>query len=612
MADFVDPDSGATLIESFLQVSPAGYTDPDAAYDAWCAAAGVSAAGTDYTMTTDPGTDNLVEVEVPVVDGGVYSRFALVHGGGLGLYLRPPATDGGLVTTISSGSLVMGYQRVPTSLPWLTIEATFSTLDYYRTTALKLRKLATGEVIGVFSRTATNGPPFYPIRTAFKVHQGYLEMVCRAVSADIPGGATARLAAIVSSEVASDTTSGTILQDNITATTHWKSIDLLPFRATVAEGVGVAATPGPNARFYPARTDTFNLPESYRIGLVGRAVEALQLAETLPQPAFRPGAVVNDTLRLQEVLQALRRLGGLLHETAGLQDALRAASPRALADGIAVSDTTRAVRALNVIEALRLGDTGLVNTRSRLSVTEAARFLDTVRRFFGADASDGVGLAAAAGPVFARSVTLGDGIGLHDLLGHTLVLKAVAAETVTLDAVAALRMLFRPSLADGVQLSAAYVAPDNSLTTWAVNTATGAVTEYSNFEFSSLSQGFGHKYLGASATGLYELNGETDAGEAVIATLRSGFAQFAGAHVVGFKAAYLGMRAGTGTVILRLLTADGRRYDYQVSPQNMRTTKVNLGKGLRARYFAFELVTTGQDFDLESVEFIPLAAQRRV
>ena len=44
----------------------------------------------------------------------------------------------------------------------------------------------------------------------------------------------------------------------------------------------------------------------------------------------------------------------------------------------------------------------------------------------------------------------------------------------------------------------------------------------------------------------------------------------------------------------------------------MKTTKVNMGKGLRARYFAYELISTGQDFDLDSVEFVPLVAQRRV
>jgi hypothetical protein len=37
-----------------------------------------------------------------------------------------------------------------------------------------------------------------------------------------------------------------------------------------------------------------------------------------------------------------------------------------------------------------------------------------------------------------------------------------------------------------------------------------------------------------------------------------------------------------------------------------------MGKGLRSRYFAFELVSTGQDFDLDTLEFIPLVADRRV
>jgi hypothetical protein len=44
----------------------------------------------------------------------------------------------------------------------------------------------------------------------------------------------------------------------------------------------------------------------------------------------------------------------------------------------------------------------------------------------------------------------------------------------------------------------------------------------------------------------------------------------------------------------------------------MKTARINIGKGIRARYFAFELISTGQDFDLDSLEFIPLVAKRRV
>ena len=59
-------------------------------------------------------------------------------------------------------------------------------------------------------------------------------------------------------------------------------------------------------------------------------------------------------------------------------------------------------------------------------------------------------------------------------------------------------------------------------------------------------------------------------------------------------------------------TGDGKTYTYAVVGKDMQTTKVHMGKGLRARYFAFELISTGQDFDLDDIEFMPLVAQRRV
>jgi hypothetical protein len=136
------------------------------------------------------------------------------------------------------------------------------------------------------------------------------------------------------------------------------------------------------------------------------------------------------------------------------------------------------------------------------------------------------------------------------------------------------------------------------------------VTEYSNYQFNSFAA-MGSKYLGANENGLYELNGDDDDGEDIIAQIKSGFAQWAGARFTLFKGIYLGVR-GEGDFVLRLTTGDGSTYNYGVSTRNMRSTKVHLGKGLRARYFAFELISTGQDFDLESIEFVPLIADRRV
>jgi hypothetical protein len=143
-----------------------------------------------------------------------------------------------------------------------------------------------------------------------------------------------------------------------------------------------------------------------------------------------------------------------------------------------------------------------------------------------------------------------------------------------------------------------------------MNTRTASVTEYGNYDFNSFAR-IDNTYLGASSSGLYELLGDDDAGTDIIAQIKSGFAQWGGARFSGFKAAYLGVR-GEGDFVLRLTTGEGQTYNYSVSTRDMRSTKVHMGKGLRARYFAFELISTGQDFDLESIEFVPLVAERRV
>ena len=72
-----------------------------------------------------------------------------------------------------------------------------------------------------------------------------------------------------------------------------------------------------------------------------------------------------------------------------------------------------------------------------------------------------------------------------------------------------------------------------------------------------------------------------------------------------------GMRSD-GTFILRVTTGEGDVYDYRFDALDMRTTRVPLGKGMRSRYVSFELISDGSDFDLESVEFIPLSSTRRV
>jgi hypothetical protein len=173
-------------------------------------------------------------------------------------------------------------------------------------------------------------------------------------------------------------------------------------------------------------------------------------------------------------------------------------------------------------------------------------------------------------------------------------------------------MLYRgDELLDGIEITALFVSPSGTTTTWAINTRTAAVTEYMNYDFHSFAQ-MGNRYIAADDEGLYELDGDTDDGDLIVSRLMGGYLQLNNKKLFGLKGVYIAMRGG-GRFYLKLITGDGREYVYELRAQpNLMTTKVKIGKGINTTYLAWELVTEGQDFDLDSIEFIPMTRERRV
>lgn len=347
-----------------------------------------------------------------------------------------------------------------------------------------------------------------------------------------------------------------------------------------------------------------------------------------PAYQFRAGGLISETVgtaltqlqavgvRLAEGVETTITLDPKMTFNQSLTTALATAANVKAGVGVSIADvaqmafTLQTAQVVKVLEDLGLTPAFALKTTYNLVETQTIGLNDALRAYFSGVVSDTVGTSSTPlASYHARSV-ISETIGASETLAPTLILRAVLAEGVDITPSEALKMTYNSTLADGVDLTAAYLSPGDSFTTWAINTKVGAVTEYSNYEFNSFAQ-LERKYLGATSSGLYELNGLDDDGTNIVAHLKSGFLQFAGSHFTTFKAAYLGVR-GAGDFVFRILTGDGKTYNYAVTAKSMETTKIHLGKGLRARYFAFELISTGQDFDLDSIEFVPLATKRRV
>lgn len=341
------------------------------------------------------------------------------------------------------------------------------------------------------------------------------------------------------------------------------------------------------------------------------------------QPAsLTQGIGVNDALALQRGIQILEHLGmqavQLVNQKSQLSasdairthDALQIGIPVSLTGGIGISLTQSAQVAIQVLETLGLHEVLAPAAKFSQSINDAIRLADALGRFFGGDIVEGIGVHETMIGSAQRNAVLDEGIGVLEAVSPRMVLRVTAAEEIGIDDAATLQMIYSGQITDGVEISAAYIAPSGSITTWAMNTRNAAISEYTNYEFNSFAR-IGNKYIGASSSGLYELVGDTDAGADIIATIKSGFAEWAGSKFAMFQGIYLGVR-GTGDFVLKVITGDNSEYIYSVTAQSMKTTKITTGKGLRARYFAFELVSTGQDFDLDTIEFVPIASSRRV
>ena len=145
---------------------------------------------------------------------------------------------------------------------------------------------------------------------------------------------------------------------------------------------------------------------------------------------------------------------------------------------------------------------------------------------------------------------------------------------------------------------------------WTVNTDTNATTRYENYSFNSFAT-VGLRQFGVRKDGVYLLQGATDAGQAIESGVALGNHDFGTQALKHIEAVYAGVSA-SGQLFLRV--GDGKsQYTYKARrvDADMRVQRFDPGRGLRANYFTFDLVSEG-DFELDSVTFAVAATKRRI
>ena len=372
----------------------------------------------------------------------------------------------------------------------------------------------------------------------------------------------------------------------------------------------------------PGGTGVYNLGVTDVLNThgVARGDYALKLAGGLgfsgtPTYKWIAGAIMTEVVHLHAMASPETHFVITANDVLQIATRVYLAIPASLSSGVTLHAVLQV--AIGAVIAQRLGfhDQNVANTTYALAIVDALRFNQSFANFVNLSLTEGLTLHDLGTYAYSAITTLSDNVALTSALGNTIQFNLICADTVDFTDAQALSMIFQgDELLDTLMLTALYVSPSGNFTTWAMNTRTNAVTEYRNWVFNSFAA-MGRKYIAADDAGLYELNGERDLTTDIQSALQTGMMQLAGTRLSGLKGIYLGMRVTQGDNIfyVKLHAGDGREYVYQMKAQpNLMTSKVNIGKGLRSRYFSFELVGTGPDFNLDTIEFVPMMGHRRV
>lgn len=141
-----------------------------------------------------------------------------------------------------------------------------------------------------------------------------------------------------------------------------------------------------------------------------------------------------------------------------------------------------------------------------------------------------------------------------------------------------------------------------------------AASQYTNFPFFRIVRFGGHHY-GVSATGLYRLGGETDAGEPIAWAVETTISDFDSPQLKAMPSAYVGAHLGPQAQAKAVV---GERGSHEYTYPNVRGApiqnhRVVFGRGMRSRYYGVRVEDqSGGALHLDSIDLEVVTLTRKI
>lgn len=243
---------------------------------------------------------------------------------------------------------------------------------------------------------------------------------------------------------------------------------------------------------------------------------------------------------------------------------------------------------------------------------------DDIRSVYDADLADGIAFDDAASHLLRALASLTDTAALGDTATPRALCSIPLTDTVAIDDTPVTTAAVANALRDGLPLFVTLNIDGGTFSGFAMNTANKAVSDYSNWPFESFAK-VGNRYYGAKADGIYLLEGDDDAGDAIAARVRTALMNLLGGKMARVPEAYVGY-SGDGQLVMKVITTgktgEKDEFWYAMVEQNanaMREGRFKFGRGLKSVYWQFELCNKdGADFDLDNIKLHRLELDRRI
>ena len=356
--------------------------------------------------------------------------------------------------------------------------------------------------------------------------------------------------------------------------------------------------------------------DALRAGFVLLASDTASITSALESAT---ATMYMEAIGLSDVLAAMAITGAELSDSAAIIGIIQQAINQIVTDTAAGADTLNLGAALTLVDIANAVDIQAPTYNSVMLVAELIATLESFNSVASQDITDTI---AAADAYMRRVEALVELIEEHFIDDvETVVVHVMQVATDTANSVSTATFngsLLTALLSDLTVATVRLVIGGELFTGWVLNTDTLAPSEYqfADRQFNSACK-HGDKYLMAAEDGIYEFT-ETTGVETVMTYIKTGKTDFGSDLKKRMVNSYM-VYSASGEMVLKVTTSEygqlqTRNYR-MVPPATSETTDVrrfDLGRGIKSRYWQFELVGDGVDCDIDEIGMLPVLLSRRL